>query len=163
MLRHNFSRPDGRLVKLSLFSTALDKSLLTYIYFITFEKKRKVRSPLPRQSNFLVFGIFIYHYKFTKLLLKFHSFYRSVSAINMSLNCNLKDLRLSVPEKVWVAYPKYPTKSQTFCRRGCSHRVGVVIVGTFCTAPSVHNFTICVRRTRSTSGRIHDKPSRTRN
>ena len=27
-----------------------------FIYFKTFEKKRKVRSPLPTQPNFLVFG-----------------------------------------------------------------------------------------------------------
>ena len=56
MLRHNFCRPDGRLVKLFLFSTLLDKSPLTSIYFATFEKKREVRSPLPTQSKFLVFG-----------------------------------------------------------------------------------------------------------
>ena len=45
-----------RLVKLSLFSTLLEKSPLTSIYFATFEKKREVRSPLPTQSKFLVFG-----------------------------------------------------------------------------------------------------------
>ena len=50
-----FYRPDGRLVKLLLFST-LDKSTLTFIYFTTFESKIKVRSPLPTQPNFLVFG-----------------------------------------------------------------------------------------------------------
>ena len=54
MLLHYFLQADGRLVKLSLFSTVLEKSPLTSIYFTTFEKKRKVRSPLPRQSNFLV-------------------------------------------------------------------------------------------------------------
>ena len=59
MLRRNFCMPDGRLIKLSLFSTVLDKSPLTSIYFTTFEKKRKVRSPLPRQSKILVFGIYI--------------------------------------------------------------------------------------------------------
>ena len=37
----------------------LDKSPLTSIYFTTFEKKRKVRSPLPRQSNFL-FLVYMY-------------------------------------------------------------------------------------------------------
>ena len=58
MLRHNFCRPDGRLVKLFLFSTLLHKSPLTSIYFATFEKKRKVRSPLSTQSKFLVFGKF---------------------------------------------------------------------------------------------------------
>ena len=47
-----FFQADGRLLKLSLFSTVLDKSPLTSIYFITFEKKRKVRSPLLRQSNY---------------------------------------------------------------------------------------------------------------
>ena len=55
MLRHNFCRPDGRLVKLFLFSTLLDKSPLTSIYFAIFEKKTEVRSPLPTQSKFLVF------------------------------------------------------------------------------------------------------------
>ena len=54
MLSHNFCRSDGRLVKLFLFSTLLDKSPLTSIYFATFEKKRKVNSPLPTQSKFLV-------------------------------------------------------------------------------------------------------------
>ena len=54
MLRHNFCRPDGRLVKHFLFSTLLDKSPLTSIYFATFEKKREVRSPLSTQSKFLV-------------------------------------------------------------------------------------------------------------
>ena len=58
MLRHNFCRPDDRLVKLSLFSTLLDKSPLTSIYFATFEKKREVMPPLPTQSKFLVFGKF---------------------------------------------------------------------------------------------------------
>ena len=56
MLRHNFCRPDGRLVKLFLFSTLLYNSPLTFIYFVTFEKKREVRSPLPTQLKFLVFG-----------------------------------------------------------------------------------------------------------
>ena len=56
MLRLNFCRSDGRLVKLFLFSTFLHKSPLTSIYFATFEKKREVRSPLPTQPNFLVFG-----------------------------------------------------------------------------------------------------------
>ena len=53
MLLHN-----ARLVKL-LFSTLLDKSPLTSIYFATFEKKSEVRSPLPTQSTFLVFGKFV--------------------------------------------------------------------------------------------------------
>ena len=60
MLRHNFCRLDDRLVKLFLFSTLLDKSPLTSIYFATFEKKREVRSPLPTQSMFLVFGKYTY-------------------------------------------------------------------------------------------------------
>ena len=62
MLRHNFCRTDGRLVKLFLFSTLLHKSPLTSIYFATFEKKREVRSPLPTQSKFLVFGKYVYMY-----------------------------------------------------------------------------------------------------
>ena len=49
---------DGRLIKLFLFSTLLHKSPLTCTYFATFEKKREVRSPLPTQPNFLVFGKF---------------------------------------------------------------------------------------------------------
>ena len=42
MLRHNFCTPNGRLVKLLLFSTVLDKSPLTSIHFTTFEKKSQV-------------------------------------------------------------------------------------------------------------------------
>ena len=41
MLRHNFCSTDGRLLKL-LFSMLLNKSPLTFIYFVTFEKKREV-------------------------------------------------------------------------------------------------------------------------
>ena len=55
-----FYWPDGRLVKLLLSSTLVDKSPLTFIYFTTFEKKRRVRSPLSTQPNFLVFGKYIY-------------------------------------------------------------------------------------------------------
>ena len=51
MLRHNFCRRDGGLVKLFLFSTLLEKSPLTSIYFATFEKKREVRSGLPYPHN----------------------------------------------------------------------------------------------------------------
>ena len=58
MLRHSFCKPDGGLVKLFLFSTLLDKSPMTSIYFETFKKKIVVRSPLPTQPNFLVFGKF---------------------------------------------------------------------------------------------------------
>ena len=56
MLKHDFCRCDGRLIKLLLSSTLVDKSPLTFIYFTTFEKKRRVRSPLSTQPNFLVFG-----------------------------------------------------------------------------------------------------------
>ena len=63
MLLDYFLQADGRLVKLSLFFMVLDKSPLTSIYFTTFEKKRKVRSPLSIQSNFLVFGIYVTHVK----------------------------------------------------------------------------------------------------
>ena len=63
MIRYNFCRSDGRLVKLFLFSTLIHKSPLTCTYFATFEKKREVRSPLPTQPNFLVFGnICIYNF-----------------------------------------------------------------------------------------------------
>ena len=61
MLRHNFCSSDGRLVKFFLFSTLLDKSPLTSIHFATFEKEREVRSPLPTQSKFLVFGNIYIH------------------------------------------------------------------------------------------------------
>ena len=64
MIRHNFCRSDGRLVKLFLFSTLLHKSPLTSIYFATFEKKIEVRTPLPTQPNFLAFGKYIYTKKF---------------------------------------------------------------------------------------------------
>ena len=57
MIRHNFCRSDGRLVKLFLFSTLIHKSPLTCTYFATFEKIREVRSPLPTQPNFLAFDI----------------------------------------------------------------------------------------------------------
>ena len=43
---------DGRLAKLFLFPTLLDKSPLTFINFVTFEKKREVRSPLPYNQTF---------------------------------------------------------------------------------------------------------------
>ena len=65
MLRHSCCRPNGRLVKLFFFSTLLDKSPLTSFYFATFEKKTEVRSPLPTQSKFLVFGKY-HNCKFTK-------------------------------------------------------------------------------------------------
>ena len=42
MLINKFCRHDGRLIKLSLFSTLLEKSPLTFIYFTTFEKKSQV-------------------------------------------------------------------------------------------------------------------------
>ena len=76
MIRHNFCRSDGRLVKLFLFSTLLHKSPLTCIYFATFEKKREVRSPLPTQPNFLVFGnydIFKLKYVMKKLTKKYYT------------------------------------------------------------------------------------------
>ena len=57
MLRPNVCRPDGRLVKLLLFSKLLDKSPRTFIYFTTFERKEESGLPYPTQPNFLVFGI----------------------------------------------------------------------------------------------------------
>ena len=38
----SFCKPDGQMVKLLLFSTLLDKSPLTFIYFTTFEKKSQI-------------------------------------------------------------------------------------------------------------------------
>ena len=59
MLRPNICRPDGRLVKLLLFSKLLDKSPRTFIYFTTFEKKRRVRSPLPHTTKLFGFWYFL--------------------------------------------------------------------------------------------------------
>ena len=42
MLRHNFCSSDGRIVKLLLLSTLLDKSPLTFIYFTSFKIKSQV-------------------------------------------------------------------------------------------------------------------------
>ena len=65
MPRHYFCRPDGRLVKLFIFSTLLDNSPLTSVYFATFEKKREVRSPLPHSRTFWFLVIYIYKLKVT--------------------------------------------------------------------------------------------------
>ena len=71
MLRHNFYQSDGRLVKLFLFSTLLDKSPLTSIYFATFEKGSQV-SPT-HTTNFLVFGKFhlfwLYEYLYLGIIM----------------------------------------------------------------------------------------------
>ena len=75
MLRPNFCRHDGRLVKLLLFSKLLDKSPRTFIYFTTFEKKRRVRSPLPHTTKlfgfwyntYIPFGLNIYILSIVKL------------------------------------------------------------------------------------------------
>ena len=87
MLLHYFCRSDGRLVKLFLFSTLLDKSPLTSIYFATFEKKREVRSPLPTQSKFLVFGKYIYILYDIKYIgaISYNKIYKSVF-----INCFVK-------------------------------------------------------------------------
>ena len=64
---------DGRLVKLFLFPTLLDKSPLTSVYIATFEKKREVRSPLPNNQtfwflvNYMLF--YIMHYSLSLFLL----------------------------------------------------------------------------------------------
>ena len=76
MIRHNFCRSDGRLVKLFLFSTLLHKSPLTCTYFATFEKKRKVRSPLPTQPNFLVFCVEVFEKTISRTEMIDHSFER---------------------------------------------------------------------------------------
>ena len=72
---------DSRLLKLSLFSMVLVKSPLTSIYFTTFEKKRKVRSPLLGQSNFLVFGIYF-------------TFFENMSTYALELSCILLSISL---------------------------------------------------------------------
>ena len=59
MLLHYFLQADGRLVKLSLFSTVLDKSPLTSIYFTTFEKKKKSGIPYPDNQTFWLL-VYIY-------------------------------------------------------------------------------------------------------
>ena len=76
-----FYRPDGRLVKIFLFSALLDKSPLSSIYFATFEKKREIRSPLPTQSKFLVFGKF--H------LFRLYEYVLQLSCILLSINVRL--------------------------------------------------------------------------
>ena len=71
-----FFQADGRLVKvkLSLFSTVLDNSPLTSIYFTTFEKKRKVRSPLTHNQTFwfLVNFTFFWLYEYLCLRIIIH-------------------------------------------------------------------------------------------
>ena len=70
MLKHNFCWPNGRLVKLLLFSTLLDKSPLTFIYLTTFESKRKVRSPLPHTTKLFGFrynNIYIFNPYYTNI------------------------------------------------------------------------------------------------
>ena len=47
-----FYKTDGRLVKLLLSSTLLDKSPLTFIYFATFEKKKESGLPYPHNQTF---------------------------------------------------------------------------------------------------------------
>ena len=83
MLGHDFCRSDGRLVKLLLSSTLVDNSPLTFIYFTTFEKKRRVRSPLSTQPNFLVFG----KIHFTKN--RFKNIPIDSKIDNLFLNCDL--------------------------------------------------------------------------
>ena len=61
MLRYNFCKPDGRLVKLFVFPTLLDKSPLTSVYFASQLLKRKEKSGLPSHTTKL-FGFWqIYH------------------------------------------------------------------------------------------------------
>ena len=63
MLRHNFCTPDGRLARLFRFSTLLDKSPLTSIYFATFERKGKSGLPYPHNQSFwFLVNIGIYNY-----------------------------------------------------------------------------------------------------
>ena len=67
MLRHDFCRSDGRLVKFLLSSTLVDKSPLTFIYFTTFEKQSQV-SPIHTTKlfgfwyNFTFFDYMCYNY-----------------------------------------------------------------------------------------------------
>ena len=67
MLLHYF-QPDGRLVKLFLFPTLLDKSPPTSVYFATFEKKREVRSPLPHNQTFWLVNFTFFEYMSTYVL-----------------------------------------------------------------------------------------------
>ena len=54
MLRNNLCWSDGRLVKLFLFSTLLDKSPLTFsfIYFTTLKAKEELGLPCPHNQTF---------------------------------------------------------------------------------------------------------------
>ena len=56
MVRHSFAGLTVDFLKLLLSSKLVDKSPLIFIYFTTFEKKRRVRSLLPTQPNFLALG-----------------------------------------------------------------------------------------------------------
>ena len=60
MMLHNFLQARWSTRKLLLFSKLLDKSPLTSIYFTTFEKKRRFRSPLPHTTK-----LFGFWYNFT--------------------------------------------------------------------------------------------------
>ena len=74
MLRSKFCRPDGRLIKVFLFSTLLVKSPLTSIYFTTFEKKSQVS---PTQTT----KLFGFWYNFT--------FFDYMSTYVLELSCIL--------------------------------------------------------------------------
>ena len=89
MLRHNFCRPDGRLVKLFVFSTLLDKSPLTSIYFATFEKKREVRSPLSTQSFWFLVNFTFFDY------MSVHVHYTLHTQHNIQFMCILYNLHIA--------------------------------------------------------------------
>ena len=52
MVRHSFAGLTVDFLKLLLSSTLVNKSHLTFIYFTTFEKKRRVISPYPHNQAF---------------------------------------------------------------------------------------------------------------
>ena len=79
MLRNKFCRPDGRLIKLFLFSTLLEKSPLTSIYFTTFEKKSQA-SPTHTTK------LFGFWYNFT--------FFDYMSTYVFELSCILYNINL---------------------------------------------------------------------
>ena len=87
MLRHKFWRSDGRLVKLLLSSTLVDKSPLTFIYFTIFEKKSQVS---PTYTTKL-FGFWKYIY--INLLVNYHILnvlYILLRSIIIDFNYNYK-------------------------------------------------------------------------
>ena len=110
---HHFYRPDGRLVKLLLFSTLLDKSPLTFIYFPTFKKKSQV-SPTRTTKLFGFWYITEHpsateHFSYEKFISHYSSFVEDISLLNdLWLKLESLDLYRSnskKPRSLWLDSP----------------------------------------------------------